>query len=174
MQKVFVVDSSRRPLTPTHPAMARILVGAGKASILRMFPFTIILGKQVVGEPEPLRVSVDPGSRVTGVALVDEERNEVVFALEIEHRGHTIKRSLDSRKAIRRSRRNRKLRHRQPRFSNRRKPDGWLAPSIMSRIQNVETWVQRLCRWAPVRSISVESVKFDTQLMENPDISGVE
>ena len=168
------MDRNRRPLTPTHPAMARILVDAGKAAILRMFPFTIILGKVVEGELEPLRVKVDPGSRTTGIVLVGEGNNQVVWAGEIEHRGRVIKKRMDSRRIIRRARRSRKLRHRQSRFLNRTRPEGWLPPSLLSRVQNVETWVRRLCRWAPVKFISMELVRFDTQLMEDPEISGVE
>lgn len=174
MNRVLVVDTNHRPLDPIRPAEARLLLSGQKAAVLRMSPFTIILKDESHEEAKPLRVAVDPGSRVTGMALVDEEKNEVVFAMEIEHRGHIVKKALDSRRAIRRSRRNRKCRHRQPRFLNRTKPKGWLAPSIMSRIYDIETWVRRLSRWSPVTSISVESVKFDTQQMENPDISGVE
>ena len=43
-----------------------------------------------------------------------------------------------------------------------------------SRISNTLTWVHRLRRWCPVGAISLELVKFDTQKMENPEISGVE
>jgi 5-methylcytosine-specific restriction endonuclease McrA len=38
----------------------------------------------------------------------------------------------------------------------------------------VLTWVHRLQRLAPVAAVSQELVKFDTQLMENPEITGVE
>ena len=44
----------------------------------------------------------------------------------------------------------------------------------MSRVYNVQTWVRRLCAAFPVGAVSVEVAKFDTQLMESPDISGVE
>lgn len=44
----------------------------------------------------------------------------------------------------------------------------------MSRVHNTETWVRRLCAAFPIGAISVEVAKFDTQLMENLDISGVE
>jgi 5-methylcytosine-specific restriction endonuclease McrA len=57
---------------------------------------------------------------------------------------------------------------------NRRRPDGWLPPSLESRLANVVTWVRRLCRLAPVTAISQELVKFDTQALVNPEIAGVE
>lgn len=44
----------------------------------------------------------------------------------------------------------------------------------MSRVHNIMTWVQRLARFCPVTAISMEVVKFDMQLMENAETSGVE
>ena len=45
---------------------------------------------------------------------------------ELEHRGRIIKKNLDSRRAIRRSRRQRKTRYRASRFNNRTRPESWL------------------------------------------------
>jgi 5-methylcytosine-specific restriction endonuclease McrA len=120
-----------------------------------------------------LRVKLDPGSKTTGIAVVDDQSGKIVFAAELSHRGHTIKESLDSRRAIRRNRRNRKTRYRKARWQNRRRSDGWLAPSLQSRIANILTWVARLSRLCKLTNISMELVRFDMQLMENPEISGV-
>ena len=174
LNKVFVVDQNKKPQDPIRPADARGLLDRKEAAVWRMRPFTIILKVAVEEEPKPLRVKIDPGSRKTGIVLVDEESKKVVWAAEIEHRGVAIKKRMDARRALRHSRRNRKTRHREPRFLNRRRPDGWLPPSLLSRVQNIETWVCRLSRLSPVRFISMELVKFDTQMMENPEISGVE
>ena len=92
----------------------------------------------------------------------------------LTHRGKHIKRDLQSRHAVRRSRRQRKTRYRKPRFDNRRKKQGTLPPSLESRVCNVVTWVRRLLRLCPVAAISQELVKFDTQALDNPDIEGVE
>jgi 5-methylcytosine-specific restriction endonuclease McrA len=176
MSNVFVVDTYQRPLNPVHPGRARMLLTQGRASVFRMYPFTIIL-KDEVEHPqvEPLRIKLDPGSRTTGIAIVNDASGEVVFAAELSHRGHKIKASLESRRAIRRGRRQRKTRYRKPRFSNRRnKKKGWLPPSLESRIATVETWVNRLSWYCPINAISVELVKFDMQLMEHAEISGVE
>src|SRR5205823_4844752 len=60
-------------------------------------------------------------------------------------------------------------------FQNRRnKKKGWLPPSLQSRISNIITWVQRLARVCHITNMSMELVKFDTQLMENAEISGIE
>ena len=48
------------------------------------------------------------------------------------------------------------------------------AAFLESRIANVMTWVARLRRLCPIGALSQELVKFDTQLMQNPEISGVE
>ena len=44
----------------------------------------------------------------------------------------------------------------------------------MSRVGNVKTWAWRLLGFAPITPIVVELVRFDTQLMENPNVSGIE
>lgn len=175
MSKVFVVDSKKQPLNPVHPGRARLLLTQGKAAVLRRYPFTIVLKREVESpQVEPLRIKLDPGSKVTGLAIVNDAAGEVVFAAELTHRGQAIKRALDARRAARRSRRQRKTRYRKARFSNRRRPQGWLPPSLESRIANVLTWVNRLRRWCSIGAISLEVVKFDLQKMENPEISGVE
>ncbi len=175
MSKVFVLDTHKQPLNPVHPGRARLLLSSGKAAMLKRYPFTIIL-KTLVEQPvlEPLRVKIDPGSKTTGLALVNDATGEVVFAAELEHRGEQITKALARRRAVRRSRRNRKTRYRQPRYANRRKKKGWLPPSLESRISNVITWVKRLMRLCPISAMSQELVKFDLQRMENPDISSVE
>jgi 5-methylcytosine-specific restriction endonuclease McrA len=175
VSKVFVVDSYYKPLDPVHPGWARLLLKQGKASVYRRFPFTIIL-KMVVDQAqvEPLRLKIDPGSKTTGIAVVNDTSGEVVFAANISHRGSHIKKRLDDRRVVRRGRRNRKTRYRAPRFQNRKRKKGWLPPSLQSRIVNVLTWVNRIMRYSPITALSQELVQFDLQKMDNPEISGVE
>jgi 5-methylcytosine-specific restriction endonuclease McrA len=175
VSKVFVLDSYYKPLDPVHPGWARVLLKEGKAAVYRRFPFTIIL-KMIVDQPqvEPLRLKIDPGSKTTGIAVVNDASGEVVFAANLSHRGSQIKKRLDKRRAVRRARRQRKTRYRAPRFNNRRRVIGWLPPSLESRIANILTWVNRLRRSCPIVAISQELVKFDMQQMENPEISSVE
>src|SRR5450432_2984257 len=145
MSYVFVVDTNRKPLNPVHPGEARYLLNAGKAAVLKRFPFTIILKYPVdTQEIEPLRVKLDPGSRTTGIAVVNDATGCVIFAAELSHRGQAIRDALLSRRGVRRGRRARHTRYRKPRFQNRTRPQGWLAPSLMSRVENVLTWVKRL------------------------------
>ena len=162
---VFVLDHQKRPCNPIHPAAARRLLTAKQAAVFRHAPFTIIRKEAVPAEPTPLRLKIDPGSKVTGVALVDEHTHRLVFTTEIHHRGQAIRDALLRRRALRRSRRSRKTRHRPCRFLNCRRPEGWLPPSLESRVANELTWLRRLRRLAPIGALSVESVKFDPQLL---------
>ena len=175
MSHVFVVDANRQPLNPVHPGQARLLLKQGKAAVYRRYPFCIML-KVAVDQPTlaALRVKLDPGSRTTGIAVVNDATGQVVFAAELAHRGMQIKERLDKRRAVRHSRRNRKTRYRAPRFLNRKRKRGWLPPSLESRVANILTWVNRLHRSCPITAISMELVKFDLQKMENPEISGVQ
>ena len=142
--------------------------------MFKRFPFTIILKYPLdTQEVQPLRVKIDPGSRTTGIAVVNDTTGKVVFAAELSHRGQTIRDALLSRRGVRRGRRARHTRYRKPRFQNRTRPQGWLAPSLMSRVSNVLTWVKRLQRVCPIAAISQELVRFDLQQMENPEIAGV-
>ena len=175
MQRVFVLNADQQPLSPCRPARARWLLTQQKAAVFRRYPFTIIL-KTLRVNPiiAPLSLKIDPGSKTTGIALVDEAQGEVVWAAELTHRGEQVKERLDQRRMCRRGRRHRHTRYRPPRFNNRTRSKGWLPPSLMSRIENVLTWVARLRRCAPITALAQELVKFDLQLMQDAEISGVE
>jgi hypothetical protein len=168
---VFVLDTNRKSQNPVHPAKARLLLSEGKAAVFRQFPFTIILKEKILDVAStPLRIKIDPGSRETGIAVINDDTGEIVFAMELGHRGQQIKNNLESRRAIRRSRRNRKTRYRKPRFDNRTKAEGWLPPSLKSRVHNIETWVNRLCRFCNIQAISMELVRFDMQKIQQSGV----
>lgn len=169
---VFVLDANKTPLDMCYPARARALLRDGKAAVYRREPFTIILKKVVDALPEKTyRLKIDYGSKHTGLTLL--KSNEVFWLCELDHRTN-IKDKMDKRRGYRRRRRSANLRYRKPRFDNRKRKEGWLPPSLQSRVNNIKTWVDRLMKLVPLGYISYENVKFDTQLMQNPDISGVE
>lgn len=170
---VFILDSNRQPLDPCHPARARELLKAGRAAVFKRYPFTIILKDREGGNVSSHRLKLDPGSKTTGLAIVQEPSGRVVFAAELTHRGQGIRDALLARRGIRRSRRQRHTRYRQPRFLNRRRPEGWLAPSLAHRLLTTLTWAKRLERLCPISAISMELVRFDTQLMQDAEVSGV-
>jgi hypothetical protein len=108
----------------------------------RLSPFTIRLKDRSVQEStlQPVVLKIDPGSKTTGLALVrveESEAGEVHHALhlaELTHRGEEIRERLRKRAVYRRRRRSANLRYRAARFLNRRRPPGWLPPSLRSRI----------------------------------------
>lgn len=175
MQRVLVVDRNKNALMPCHPSRARQLLKQGKAAVFRRYPFTIILKDRDGGEVQPIALKIDPGSKTTGIALVgDFQRGKrVLWAGEIKHRGEQISNVLLTRRHYRHHRRYLHTRYRPARFNNRKRSNNWLPPSIQSRIDNITTWAGRLYRLLPLASVTLELVKFDTQMLQNPEISGV-
>jgi hypothetical protein len=115
MQRVFVLDAQRRHLMPCRPARARLLSPQRKAAVHRRFPLALILATaHPDSQVQPLRMKVDPGSRATGVAVVNDVSGDAVWAAEITHRGRLVKERLDQRHT----------RYRKPRFANRRRRAG--------------------------------------------------
>ncbi len=184
---VFVLDKRKKPLMPCSEKRARKLLESGRARVHRLIPFAIRLVDRHVGESElqSLPIKLDPGSRTTGMALVGKseavtETGEVMATahvlslFELLHRGQQISKALTSRRSRRRRRRS-ALRYRMPQFLNRaNKASGRLAPSLKHRVETTAAWVDRLRHPAPVTHIAQELVRFDTQQLENPRISGIE
>lgn len=174
----FVLDRNGRPLMPCSEKRARHLLARGRARVHRVMPFVIRLVDRMADSCalQPLRIKLDPGSKVTGVALVREADSgiAVINLFELIHRGRQISEALTARRGFRRRRRGANLRYRAPRFLNREKPEGWLPPSLQHRVDTTMAWVQRIRRWAPVTALSSELVRFDLQQLENPEISGLE
>ena len=102
--------------------------------------------------------------------LQNSER--VLYQEEITHRTDVGKR-LSERKAHRRRRRGTKW-YRKPRFENRSRPDGWLPPTIESIVSNQEHRTKRLAARSGAAGAVIQSGKFDTQQILNPDIQGID
>ena len=168
---VFVLDTNKKPLEPCSPTIAKKLLKAGKAVVFKRYPFTLILKKTV--EPKEVKqcqIKIDTGSKTTGIAILQD--NKLIWAAELTHRGQQIKNDLESRRSLRRGRRGRKTRYRKPRFLNRTRDIGWLAPSNKHRVLTTMTWVKRLIKLCPIDSIAMELVKFDCHKMQRPEIDG--
>ncbi|MFZ3473682.1 RNA-guided endonuclease IscB [Streptomyces sp. 4.24] len=168
---VFVLDKHGHPLQPTTPARARKLLHQGRAVVARHTPFVIRLKDRTVSESQVdgVELGIDPGSKHTGIAAftVKEGERRGLYAVELTHRGSAIRHKLTARSAYRRRRRTSNLRYRAPRFSNRTRPKGWLAPSLRHRVDTTMSWATRLARWAPIRTVHVERVAFDTHAMSH-------
>lgn len=162
---VFVLDKHGTPLQPTNPARARKLLRQGRAVVARHTPFVIRLKDRIATESsvDGVELGIDPGSKHTGIAVFTAHEGERRgrYSIQLDHRGSTIRKKLQQRAVYRAGRRSRNLRYRAPRFSNRAKPKGWLAPSLRHRVETTMSWVNRLARWAPVKAVHVERVAFD-------------
>jgi 5-methylcytosine-specific restriction endonuclease McrA len=176
---VFVLDKHGHPLDPCHPARARRLLATGRAVAARHTPFVIRLKDRTAADStvQGVQVSIDPGSKHTGLAVFTERDGDRsgVYALQLDHRGAQIRNKLTKRAALRRGRRSRNLRYRAPRFNNRTRPTGWLAPSLQHRVDTTMSWMGRLRSWVPVTAVHVEKVSFDTHaLSAGRPLEGVE
>ena len=186
---VITLDKNKRPLGFMSERRCRILLEKKRAVLYRYFP-TIVILKDVdarkLSRLSSYRIKIDPGAKYTGIAIVMDDTNEFMYAMQIEHRGEQIKKNLDTRRSARRNRRSRETGYRRPKWGNRcaakeqrqsydsRRDENWLPPSVKSTADNIISWIRRLCRWINITNCSIESVRFDTQLMENPKIEGVE
>lgn len=187
---VAVLDRNGRPLMPCHPARARKLLAVGRAVVVKNTPFAIRLKDRVVADSvvSGVMVRIDPGSKGTGIAVtadiehVDYNTGEVTIdrrglhAVELRHRGAQIHSSMQQRANYRHRRRGANLRHRAPRFHNRSRPVGWLAPSLQHRVDTTMGIVTRLTTLFPVTELHIERAVFDTHALSlgREELNGVE
>jgi 5-methylcytosine-specific restriction endonuclease McrA len=170
-QPVFVLDADGRKLATCHPARARQLIAKGKADVEENCPFQIRLRKRVENPVvEDADIKLDTGARHVGYALVSGSGR--VYAMGEETLRADIKERMDWRRICRRNRRNRKTRYRKPRFDNRRRPEGWLPPSLRSLVDATVRLAHKLERLMPVRRVVAETASFDIHRLINPDVQG--
>ena len=169
---VYVQSIDGAPLMPCSEAKARHLLKQHRARRVRNTPFTIRLKSVVDGHVQPVSLGVDPGYRHIGLSATTNDR--ILFEAIAECRTD-IPKLMEKRRSLRRGRRHRKTRYREPRFNNRvrSKHCGWLAPSVEQRIGYHIHLIDFVCRLLPISRIVVEKAKFDTHKIENPDIEGV-
>lgn len=168
---VFVLNMRGEPLMPTSPRKARLLLKEGKAKVVKRNPFTIQL-KYATGEnKQPIKLALDPGYKNVGFSAITNKRElisgEVILRTDIPEK-------MAEKKMYRKGRRNRNTRYRESRWKNRGIHKGWLAPSIQHKLDTYILLVGKYSNILPITSITVEVSPFDTQKMQNPDISGIE
>ncbi|MBO0738667.1 MAG: RRXRR domain-containing protein [Alphaproteobacteria bacterium] len=135
---VFVPDKRHKPLMPCFEKLASRLLQRRKDVVHRRFPFTIRLKERAGGGVQPVPLKIDPGADVTGVAIARETSasRAVLHRSEIAHKGRPMRQRMQQRAAYRRRRRDANLRYRASRYDNRRRPEGWLWPSLRPRVDN--------------------------------------
>ena len=167
---VYVISKDGKSLMPTkRHGKVRRLLKQGLAKVVRTEPFTIQLLYDTTTYTQPVAVGVDIGSKIVGISATTETQE--LFSAEVELR-QDIKKLLLERKEYRRHRRYRKRRYRKPRFLNRRRPEGWLAPSLQWKVDAHVRLVNFVARILPVSKVVIEIAPFDTHKIVNPEVNG--
>ena len=169
---VYVLDKNGHPLMPTNRhRKVRLMLQTGQAKVVQRCPFIIQLTYKTGHEVQDISLGIDAGSKHIGVSATT--KSKVLYEADVELRNDIVE-LLSSRRELRHGRRNRKTRYRKPRFDNRKRKDGWLAPSIRQKIDTHLAVVSKVCKILPVSRIIVETASFDIQKIKNPDIQGPE
>lgn len=170
---VYVIAKNGQPLMPTQRyGKVRRMLKSGQAKVVKRCPFTIQLVYTTrTTATQPVILGVDAGSRRIGLSATTKDN--VLFESDVELRNNIVD-LLSTRRQNRRFRRSRKTRYRKPRFDNRKRKDGWLAPSVQNKVDTHLTVVRKVCEILPVSKIIVEAASFDIQKIKTPDIQGKE
>lgn len=156
---------------PCSPRKAKVLLKDEKAKVLQRTPFTIQLTIPTGETKQDITLGVDSGFIHMGLSAVSAK--EELFSANVLLRTDIVK--LNSERAMyRKNRRGRKTRYRKPRFLNRTKPKGWLAPSIQHKLDSHKKLISIVKRLLPITKIVIEVVAFDIQKIKNPKILGID
>ena len=169
--KVMVVNKDGKPLIPCSPKKARLLLKAKKAYIANYQPFTIKLKYQAYSYTQPIILGMDIGSRYIGISC--STIKDELLSMEIQVR-NDINKKLEHRRNYRKSRRNRKIRYRKPKFKNRKREKGWLTPSLRHKIDTHINIIKYLQKYLPISKVRIEIAEFDIQKIMNPNISNTD
>jgi 5-methylcytosine-specific restriction endonuclease McrA len=166
---IYVLNMRGQPLMPTTQGTGKKLLKEGKAKVVARCPFTIQL-KYATGElKQEIRLGVDIGHTEIGFSAKTEKLEVISGTVELRN---DVAKNIQERRMYRRGRRN-KLWYRKPRFLNRKKEEGWLAPSIQHRLDSHIRLVKKIKSLLPITVTKVEVANFDTQKMQHPEITGV-
>lgn len=170
---VYVQDIDSKPMMPTtrHGKVRRLLKD-NKAVVVNTCPFTIKLTYKTSDYKQEIVLGVDAGTKHVGLSATTKSKE--LYSGEVILRNDVVE-LLSTRRESRRARRNR-LRYRKLRFENRVKSKrlGWVAPSVRHRIDAHIRVIDNVCSILPISRIIIEVAQFDTQKINNPNISGNE
>lgn len=145
------------------------LLRHGKAHVVSRVPFVVQLDYDSTTYTQDVSLGIDAGSKHIGVSASSEKKE--MLAAQVELRSDIVK-LLSTRRELRRNRRNRKTRYRKARFDNRKKKDGWLAPSVEQKIESHLKVIRLVHKLLPITKTTIEVAQFDAQKIKNPGING--
>ncbi|MBA7510938.1 hypothetical protein ES705_02927 [subsurface metagenome] len=168
---VYVLNKRGKPLMPCSPGKTKVLLKENKAKVVKRTPFTIQLTMATGEVRQSITLGVDSGYSRIGLSAVTDKQE--IYSAQVNLRTNMVKLNSE-RRQYRRFRRHRKTWYRKPRFLNRRKPEGWLAPSIQNKFDTQIKLIGKVGEILPISQINIEVAAFDIQKIRNPDISGIE
>lgn len=166
---VYVVNSAKEPLMPCSPCKAKRLLLTKQAKVISRKPFTIQLLYGSSGYCQPVTLGVDSGSKEIGFAAI--ANGKTLYASEVKTRKN-ISEKMVQRSSYRRTRRSRKCRYRAKRFDNRRRKEGWLTPTLRSKVQSHLKEITTIKKILPISKTVVETASFDIHKITNPNVEG--
>ena len=169
---IYVRSKEGKVLMPSERG-GRIgyLLRHGKAHVVSRVPFVVQLDYESTTYTQKVSLGIDAGSKHIGVSASSEKKE--LLAAQVELRSDVVN-LLSARRESRRTRRNRKTRYRKVRFDNRKKKDGWLAPSIEQKVESHLKVIRLAHKLLPITKTTIEVAQFDAQKIKNPDINGEE
>ena len=168
---VYILSKEGKPLMPTsRHGKVKHLLKSNRAKVVKKTPFVIQLLYDTTEYVQPVTLGVDAGSKIIGLSATTE--NDELFASEVTLRNDIVE-LLSTRRQNRRTRRNH-LRYREPRFNNRTKSKGWLAPSVQHKVDSHLRVITDVYKILPITKLIVETASFDIQKIKNPSISSAD
>jgi RRXRR protein len=170
MQRVPVIDKDGIPLMPSKASRARRMVrdglAIGKRNKLGIY-YIQLVNEPSNREKQDISAGIDPGKYYSGIGL--QSKLLTLFTAHLFLPFETVKKRIEQRRMMRRSRRGRRIdrslpfkqrAHRQKRFDNRR--GNKLAPSIKAnRLLEIRV-ISELAKIYPINSIVYEYIKAKT------------
>jgi hypothetical protein len=166
---VYVLNHNNKPLMPCSPGKARRLLKEGRAIVANRTPFAIRLQHGSSGYVQPITLGVDSGFIYVGLSAVTAKRE--VYSADVALRSDIVELNSE-RRMYRRARRGNKTWYRPARFENRKKPEGWLAPSIQHKLDSHKKLIEGIKKFLPISRTIIEVAAFDIQKIKNPLIDG--
>ena len=169
---IYVRSKEGKALMPSERG-GRIgyLLRHGKAHVVSRVPFVVQLDYESTTYTQEVSLGIDVGSKHIGVSASSEKKE--LLAAQVELRSNVVN-LLSTRRELRRTRRNRKTRYRKVRFDNRKKKDGWIAPSIEQKVESHLKVIRLAHKLLPITKTTIEVAQFDAEKIKNPDIKGDE
>lgn len=155
---VPVIDKNNQPLMPCSEKRARKLLEKGEAiSQWKNQIFHIKLLKETGKEFQDVTIGIDPGSKREGFTV--STNSKIVLNILAEAK-EGVKEALETRRILRRSRRNRNTPYRKCRFNRN---IGGLPPSTKARWDNKLRILNLLRKIIPITVVNIEDISARTK-----------